>query len=484
MDGDPHQLYSRLELIAPTRFAGLRHDTRTGLELRREWNGGAGYQFDIEFPPQVEFNGVQGYDRPRRFDATPALTTTALYGDDRIATTVAGMPLNIQAGLRLDLLHDGGSWTGGVRDAALGPRLQLEATPGSRVRLRAGAGRVVKVPSLGDLSPGSQYYDLVNFNYYANNPAERRAILTTRILDRTNPALAMMRADKAEVGVEVSLGRGGQVTLVGYADRIRNAVGLRALPTFLIRERLGVDSATIGTGRPPAVLPTPLGRDSIPTLIDQPANNLDLRSRGLELTAIIPEIRPLKTRVDVQGAWTWSTLPDAGIQFVNSFTEFQLSQQVPRAPYWESLTRKGERLLVTTRVIHQQPKAGLVITGTIQFTLREVRQDIGGTDSLSFAGYLTRGGALVPVPAADRGRAEYADIRLARNGLIDPQVAPPDWLFSLQVSKTLPLDGRLSFYAFNAFDRIGSYGGRTTVPRFYSPVRFGFEVTMPLLGLK
>ena len=63
-------------------------------------------------------------------------------------------------------------------------------------------------------------------------------------------------------------------------------------------------------------------------------------------------------------------------------------------------------------------------------------------------------------------------------------MAPPDWLFSLQVSKTLPLDGRLSFYAFNAFDRIGSYGGRTTVPRFYSPVRFGLEVTMPLLGVK
>ncbi len=484
VDGDPRQIYSRLELITPVHFVGLAHDTRAGLELRREWNSGPGYQFDIEFPPQVDFNGVQGYDRPRRFDATPPLTTTALYGDDRIATTVAGIPMNIQTGLRLDLLHHGGSWAGGVRDAALGPRLQLEAMPAGRVRLRAGVGRVVKVPSLGDLSPGTQYYDLVNFNYYANNPAERRAILTTRILDRTNPDLAMMRADKAEAGVELDLGRGGQLSLVGYADRIQNGVGLRTTPTFLIRDRLGVDSTTIGTGRPPAVLPVPLGRDSVPTLIDQPANNLDLRSRGLELTAVIPEIVPLRTRIDVQGAWAWSTLRNDGIQFGGSFSEFQLSQQIPRAPYWQALTRKGERLLVTTRLIHQQPKAGLVITGTIQYTIREVRQDVGGTDSLAFAGYITRGGALVPVPLAERGRPDYADIRVARNGLIDPQEAPPDWLFSLQVSKTLPLDGRLSFYAFNAFDRIGSYGGRTTVPRFYSPVRFGLEVTMPLLGVR
>jgi hypothetical protein len=202
------------------------------------------------------------------------------------------------------------------------------------------------------------------------------------------------------------------------------------------------------------------------------------------MTAILPEIRPLKTRIDVQGAWTWSELFNAGLQFVSSFTDFQLTERIPRAPYWQALTRKGERLLVTTRLIHQQPPAGLVITGTVQLTLREIRQDVGATDTLSFAGYITRAGELVPVPAADRTRPRYRDLRVARAGLVDPQRSPADWLFSLQVSKTLPLDGRLSFYAFNAFDRIGSYGGRTTVPRIYPSVRFGAEVTLPLLGLR
>ncbi len=480
LNADPRQLYSRLELIAPARIGGLEHATRTGLELRREWTGGPGFQFDIEFPPQVEFNGVEGYDRPRRFDAIPALTSTALYLDDRISRTFGGMVANLQAGVRLDLLHDGGSWTSGIRDAVLGPRFQLELAPGERVRLRAGVGRLAKIPSIGSLYPGVQYYDLVNFNYFANNPAERRAILTTRILDRNNPDLVMMRADKAELGLELSLGNGGQLALVGYADRIRNAVGIRALPTFLIRDRYAVDSSTIGSGRPPDVQQPAFAHDTIPTLIEQPANNLDLRSQGLELTALIPEIKPLKTKIDVQAAWSWSKLFDAGVQFTSDFTLFQLSELIPRAPYWQALTRRGERLLVTTRVIHQQPRVGLVVTGTFQLTLREVRQNVGGTDTLSFAGYITRAGELIPVPAEDRVRPEYQDIRISRTGLFDPQKAPADWLFSLQVSKTLPYDGRLSFYAFNAFDRIGSYGGRTTAPRFFAAARFGLEVTMPL----
>ena len=136
---------------------------------------------------------------------------------------------------------------------------------------------------------------------------------------------------------------------------------------------------------------------------------------------------------------------------------------------------------MTTRVIHHQPAAGLVITGTLQYIFKETRQDIGGTDTLSWAGYITRAGVFVPVPRAQRTDPQYADLRESRSGLlVQPQVTPVDWLFSLQVSKTLPLDGRLSFYAFNSFDRLGTFGGANTVPRPYPAVRFGLEVTMPL----
>jgi hypothetical protein len=482
VDGDPRHFYSRVETSLPGAWAGLSHDLRAGLELRREWNDGPGYLFDIEFPPQVEFNGVNGYDRPRRFDSLPPLVTSALYVDDRVSHTLGnGWILNVQGGVRLDLLHWGSTWLRAARDHVIQPRLQVELAPSAQLRVRAGAGRLAKVPALGDLYPAPQYYDLVNFNWYASDPNERRAILTTRILQRENPALRMSRADKGELGVELDVGRGSQIALVGFLDRVRGAAGVTLEPTFLIRDRYAVDSTTINQGRPPDVLQPPIASDTIPVLIDRPDNNLDLRSRGLEFTAILPEFAPLHTRIALQAAWTWSRLASDGLDFGVGFDDFQLNERQLRAPYWESVIQTGERFVVSTRLIHHQPKVGLVITGTVQLFVREVRRNEGGIDTLAFAGYINRSGRLVPVPPSQRTDSQYHDLRVPRLGVLDdPQKGPVDWLFSLQVSKSLPLDGRLSFYAFNAFDRLGSFGGRTTVPRVFAAARFGLEITMPL----
>jgi hypothetical protein len=482
VNGDPRQFYSRLEGLFPNRWAGTDHELRAGLELRREWSGGPGYVFDIEFPPQVEFNGVNGYDRPRRFDAIPPLVTSALYLDDRFTYILGNRwTLSAQGGLRLDLLHWGSTWARAARDHVIQPRLQLELAPSQRFRIRAGAGRLSKVPALGDLYPAPQYYDLVNFNWYANDPAERRAILTTRILQRTNPSLTMSRADKGELGFELNLGGGSQLALVGYLDRVRRAVGVTLEPTYLLRDRYAVDSTTINQGRPPDVLQPPIASDTVPVLIDRPDNNLDLRSRGLELTAILPEIAPLRTRIAIQAAWTWSRLQSRGVDFGTGFDDFQLSERQLRAPYWASLVQTGQRLLVTTQLIHHQPKVGLVITGTLQLFVRELRENEGGTDTLAFAGYVTRSGQLVPVPREQRTDPQHQDLRVPRLGvLVEPQRGPVDWLFNLQITKSLPLDGRLSFYAFNAFDKLGNYGDRNTAPRLFPATRFGLEITMPL----
>jgi len=482
VEGDPRHAYARVEADFAADGTPRPHRIRGGLELRREWNDGPGYRFDIEFPPQVEFNGVQGYSRPRRFDSIPPITTSALYLDDRITASLGIGRLQAQAGLRLDLLHDGSTWASGVRDLALQPRLMLQLEPASRVRLRAGGGRSAKVPTLGSLYPALQYHDVINVNWYANNPAERLAVLTTRILDPTNPELGYAKADKLEAGFEVDLGGlGGQLGAVVYTDLVRGAVGSRPEPGFLIRDRFQLTDSTLGTGVPPGIIEPPFAQDTIPVLLERPANNLRFRSSGAELTAFLPELESLHTRIALQGAWTRTRLENDGVEFANAFSEFQLNERLPRTPYWLGTTRTGERLVVTTRLIHHQPAVGLVITGTLQYILVEKRRDLGSSDSLSFAGYITRSGELVPVPPEERTAPQYQDLRVTRTGLLtDGQSTPADWLFNLQVSKTLPLDGRLSFYAFNAFDRIGNYPERDAGPRLYPSARFGLEASFPL----
>jgi hypothetical protein len=481
LDGEPRHLFVRPELILEPRWLGARHTLRAGSELRREWNHGAGLQYDVAFPPQDQFNGVNGFARPRRLDSIPPLLLSALYLDDR-ATWRLGVQayLAIQAGIRLDGLPEGGSLTR-FRDQRLGPRMTLEASPWPWTRLRIGAGRLAKAPALVALYLPPQYHDLINVNYYADAPAERLAVITTRILDPTNPSLGLSVADHLEAGWDLNLGRDMSVTMAGFAERTRDAVGLAAAPTFLIRERYALQGTTPGTGRPPRIIEPPIASDTVPVVVNRPAPVLSVRTRGFELQGNTPALPGLATRIQLSAAWTRVAMDNASILVNSEFSDFQVNEQVVRAPYWNGTTRTGSRLLTTLRLVHQQPRAGLVITGTIQATLRERRRDIGATDTLSFSGYVTRAGSLVPVPPEHRGDPQFADLRVPLKGQqADELRGAPGWMLNLQVAKSLPLGGRFVFYAFNALDRIGSYGDAFTAGRLYPRMRFGMELTMPV----
>ncbi|HEY2853677.1 MAG TPA: TonB-dependent receptor [Gemmatimonadaceae bacterium] len=483
VSGDPRQIYTRTELTHQRALFGADHELRGGVELRREWTGGAGYQFDMEFPPQSDFNGVQGFARPRRYDAVPPVATSAFYIDDWMRRTLFGSAsLQVQAGLRIDAFHRGTTWLSGVRDNVVQPRLNAELAPVHWLRLRVGAGRMAKLPAFADLYPAPQYNDVVNVNWYANNPAERLAILTTYIFDPTNPGLRYSYADRGEAGLELELGRpDAQLSIVTYADRLHRGVGIAAEPTFLLRDHYQLSDSSSGTGVPPQIIEPPSSRDTVPVIVDRRANNLTMASSGTEATVTLPEIPRLRTRLALGGSIVRSRLTQSGIELPGGFSDFQLDETRPRYPYWTGTVRTGELALLTTRIIHHQPKLGLVITATVQHTLRELRRDIGGSDTLSWTGYVTRAGVLVPVPASERADPQYQDLRLSRTGLLsEGQRGPVDWILNLQISKSMPGDGRLSFYAFNALDKVGSYGNATVAAHLYAPTQFGLELSMPM----
>ncbi|MGD2152899.1 MAG: TonB-dependent receptor, partial [Gemmatimonadales bacterium] len=329
--------------------------------------------------------------------------------------------------------------------------------------------------------PPPQYFDLVNVNWYTEDPAERLAVLTTFIKDPTNPDLGFAVAEKAELGVELEVG-GATVSLVGFRDRIEQGIGIRGQPDFILRDHYQLTDSTIGNGVPPEIIEPPFMTDSVPVLIDVPDNIYTVTSRGLELIASLPELRAIRTRLEVIGSWVKTKKESDALFFGTrtAFTDFQRLGQIPRTPYWEGVTETGERALAHYRLIFHEPALGLVITGTIQHNIRDALEDLAGTDTLSFAGYVTRTGELVPVPESERANPEYADLRQPRRGrLVSLQTAPADWLLSIQVSKTLPLEGELRFWAYNLLDRRGSLPDGDVLWRTYPSMRFGLELTLP-----
>ena len=483
LDGDPRLLYARLEGDLAGTTLGAERRLRVGAELRREWNAGAGYQFDVLTPPQSAFNGINGYDRPFRADLVPALPTTAWYADLRLLRTLpAGMLLDVQPGLRLDVYHRGSWWLSMPRDQVLQPRLSAQLSPMSWVRVRGSAGRTAKLPPASQLYPPPQWFDLVNVNRYTPDPRERLAVLTSFRIDPTNRDLGYTVGDKREAGVEVDLGRpGSTLSVVRFDDRVTNAAGFVRDPSFLLRDIYALADTSIGTGQPGRIVEPPVGADTIPIFVDRPTNAIDYGTRGWEVTLALPEIPGIRTRLEVLGAFTqsdWST-GDRDLGIAQRVSEFQADARIARIPYWQGASRTGARDLVTYRLVHRQPDAGLVITAVVQQTLKERTAETAPRDSLGWAGYVTRTGEFVPVPREQRGGAEYADLRRGVRALGGNQEIGNDWIMGLQVAKSLPGAGRLGFYAFNVLDRPGAIERG----RVYAPLRFGVEVTMPLAGV-
>ena len=487
--GAPRMLYSRLEWDrSPVAAEGRLRvaQTRAGIELRHESNTGAGYDFAIDRPPQTgTFNGVRGYDRPRRFDTAATLVTSAAYADTRLLYSAGGMVAELQPGLRLSVLHDGDSWASGSRSAMLEPRVNAQVAPRNWLRLRAGAGSVSKLPTIAQLSPDRQFFDVVNVNRFTPDPRERLAVVTTFIRDPRNPDLGLARGSKRELGFELDGGaKYGALSVTWFDDRIRGAVTLRREASTLPRDRYALADTALGSGQPGRIVEPPLFSEPVPIFLDRFVNGGRLDNRGVEVVASFPTIPSLRTRLEVGGA-TVETLfgsDELDLGGAARLAEFQVDTQIVRVPYFASATTRSKRTIVTWRLVHHQPELGLVITGTLQQRLGEERQTLSRNDSLSFLGYVTREGELVPVPEAARTAPEFADLRSARGDARNSisRVAD-DWLLSLQVAKSVLGAGRLSFYVFNTFDRFVTF--TAAAARTAPSTRFGVELTLPTAGL-
>ncbi|MFN3394229.1 MAG: TonB-dependent receptor domain-containing protein, partial [Candidatus Thermochlorobacter sp.] len=201
VQGLPLNLYSRLELVHKARLFGFLHQFFSGFELRYDQNRGEGRVFDIFTPPRQNYSVGE---RPRPFSDIPALTQLGFYLEDRIAADIFGKSILVQLGARFDNIEPQGLFRGTFGEA-ISPRLNATVEVIDGIWLRGGYGVTVKSPTLSQLYPERKYFDLVGFNYFAPNPAERLVMITTRVIEPKNPNARYFSATKTELGLDVSI---------------------------------------------------------------------------------------------------------------------------------------------------------------------------------------------------------------------------------------------------------------------------------------
>lgn len=442
--GNPLALYGRLEGTifhsSPIRKKLLTNQLVMGLEYRFDGNNGDGRMFDPSRPPRQNYS--MG-DRPRSYAEIPSISQVSLYAENRMATTLLNRDVNFNAGLRYDNVHG----------SIVAPRLNLAVETIKNLRLKAGYGITAKAPTLSYLYPGNRYFDLVNYNYYATNPAERLVVITTVVMDTKNEDLKSFQSNKFELGLDYEY-KGFVGYLTAFNETTSGAFGTdrKVVPLKVAK----FDVASYPIGQPPILNPAPSSYTPFFAAIDVTSNNRRITNRGVEFQFDTPPVSQLSTSFNFTGAWIETVSYDDGNAVDAARAVF--SNAVPeRVPIFRSgFGNQGERFNTSLRFITRIPKLRFLISGLVQTIWKDSNRNL---DLSPYPiGFLDRAGNITYLTPLQAMEEQYKDLRRQIAGTAAAtNNAPPLWLFNLRVTKEFKSGSGLSFYINNLLSDRGNY---------------------------
>lgn len=473
VDGKVFNYYHRIEGVKTLKTGNLSHLISFGSEWRHDRNRGAGRQFDLTRPPRQNYNAG---DRPRSFEDVPGLNQISVYAEDRFSSRLLDKPFFWQAGVRADHYFLSNP-TSKVLGTHLQPRVNILWDFHQKVSFRGSYGVLSKVPGLNYLSPGPRFIDLINFNHYAPEPSERLLLVTTRRIDLPDGQVSPFLSKKLEFGFEGQLA-GIDFNLTAFREFTPNGPGFIREP-YLARRGIYEVLENI-PGQPPVVSPQPATYDTLFLAYDHPVNNQEIKNIGLEYTINFPEIKSLKTTLNLMGALLRTTAKTNGQQVDPGFI-FRFANN-PYVPVYRAGTGNlSNQWNSSFRLIHRIPEAGLVISSLVQVIWIQSDRPVG-YDPLPVA-LVNRAGETVSLTPEQASLPEYQIYRRdALESHLLPEQRPPLWLVNLRLNKEFGRGRGFAFYVNNIFNHRPLYQSVRT--DLYSqrniPLFFGAEIFFKL----
>lgn len=310
---DDQPLNAYFKALAKLDFytAEIRHEAKLGLETRYSKNLGNGQMYDLDYPPNPDGIPV----RPRAFNSIPGMLNQSFFAEDMLTFNLGEHRLITAAGIRaISLLGMDSRYTL-ANKIYLDPRINLRwqlprtmmAGKTMQVTLGGGYGVHTKMPTLDQIYPNDAYEDIVQLNFYHNNPAYRKANAVTYILDRRNFNLEAAINYKWELNADVEWA-GNRLSVTYFRERTNS--GFRAMGryqplSYKIYDTKSVDAANLTA--------PPQTSDFSYTVANRyfsygtPANGSRLMKEGIEYQFTSKRIKGINTRFTVNGAWFNST---------------------------------------------------------------------------------------------------------------------------------------------------------------------------------
>lgn len=383
VDDQPLNAFFKAMTTMEFHTAGIRHQTKLGLETRYSKNLGDGQQYDLNYPPDP--GGIPV--RPRAFNSIPGMLNQALFVEDMFTFHLGEHQLTTAAGIRAMSLLGMDNHYSLTNKPYIDPRINIRwqlprvivANRTMQVTIGGGYGVHTKMPTLDQLYPNDKYEDIVQLNFYHNNPAYRKANAVTYIIDRRNFDLAPAINYKWEVNSDVEWA-GNRLSITYFKEKMTS--GFRDISyyqtlNYKIYDTKSVDAANLTAPPQTSDFTYTTAKRYFPYAV--PSNGSRIDKEGIEYQFTSRRIKGINTRFAVSGAWFNST-------YVNSMPTYSVLSglQVPEtavgqyiATYEDDaqLNYLRQQLNTNLTIDSYLPKLGLIISTSVQNIWFFSRQD-------------------------------------------------------------------------------------------------------------
>ncbi len=456
----------------------LENRINLGVSFKSDGNVGKGKTFDPATPPARSTAIYNATSRPRAYKDIPFVNQLSAFAEENFSYDFGRRELRLQAGVRYDNIL-------GFRDI-ITPRANItfDIIP-SLLILRGGYGITAKAPTVMYMHPENAYFEYVNINTIASSdtPAPQKMLVTTtRTFDTKNNNLKIATNKKAEVGVDLLLGKKARLSVTAFKERMNNGYYMNSV-------YVPVTYQTYTTG----TLPT--DGVSFPALIankeyavlsqySSVGNNLTLNTDGVEFDFNSGRIDPIRTTFSLSGAWMKSQ------SYNNGYTYYSANivdpAQAPHIGVYEKgmQKRNEERISTSLRITHNIPRLRMAVTLTTQVIWKDADWYKFGNDSIPMKYINKNDGQMYDFNPADKDKAEFSSImRQVQTKDYIKESMPPLLSMNINISKEIGDNMRLSFFANNMFSSHPLYAKKRapgTYIRRNEYLFFGAELSITL----
>lgn len=324
IDGKPLSIYTNLNTTLSIQTYSLQHHILLGTGWSFDKNYGEGQVYNVNEPPSIGMS-----TRPRTYKSIPSSQDLFAFAEDNMTLPIGKNMLSFKLGIRATSILNLDKAYEMHGKVYIDPRVNFKWNfpefelfgEKSNISIGGGYGMQTKKPTLSQIYPDWIYYDIVQLNYYHNNPDYRRINLNTYKESIVNYNLTPAKNKKYEIRLGFNIGQ--NTFNIDYFDENMNdgfrtsTVDVKSM-TYTKYDPLSIDASDINSK--PELSDFSSVPDTLLKPINKTTNGSSIHKKGIEFTFSSKRFDNINTRVTINGAWFRTHYANESLKYQSAST--------------------------------------------------------------------------------------------------------------------------------------------------------------------